>query len=97
MNNMLQLGSIVQLVTFSGEKFASKRVCATEDFWKLVGFTGKVVSMSPPKNIGQERVLIQFDVTLSTMGLHCHNETQNSLWIKNSDIFLSCGDGALNY
>ena len=32
MNNMLQLGSIVQLVTFNGEKFASKKVGATEDF-----------------------------------------------------------------
>ena len=71
---------------FNGILVALKRPNVGEDYWKLIGHKGKIVSVSPPKGVSEDRVLIQFDQDITALGLVCHNVILNSLWIKVEDI-----------
>ena len=84
--NKIHVGEEVELITFNGLATAPQGTDVNEDFWQLIGTTGKVISENPPKTIAQDRLLIQFNANLTALGLPCHNDAQNSLWISVSDI-----------
>lgn len=49
------------------------------NYWLLVGHLGLVVKDVPRRHISPDRVLVKFYVDIIGLGLHCHNEIQNSL------------------
>jgi hypothetical protein len=53
-----------------------------ENYWLLIGKTGRVVAQKNER----QRLLIRFDVSICSMGLHCHNPTENTLLILESDL-----------
>jgi hypothetical protein len=80
-------GKRIKLITFNGDPFGPDNCDPAEDYWKLIGKIGTVVG---PEN-GNNRVLVQFDESVSALGLHCHNNVPNSLLILASDLeFLEC-------
>lgn len=81
----MNLGTKVRLTSFNSEKSPPKDCEPSENYWLLVGETGKVIK---EKN-SNSRLLIKFDVTVSDLGLHCHNEVPNSLYILESDLVIS--------
>jgi hypothetical protein len=76
------LNSKVILRTFNGSSVPPVECSAGENYWALIGETGKVVE---PKN-ARARVLVQFDASVAGYGLHCHNVVPNSLYILESDL-----------
>jgi hypothetical protein len=78
--------AIVLLGKFNGCKSAPLDVDEGENFWKLIGKRGQILSTSPPKYIGSDRVLVKFEDNLDELDLPNHNETPNTLWIKVSDL-----------
>lgn len=88
MSSFFEIGSKVKLKTFHGLKEAIDD--EGENFWLLVGSTGEIVSENqkihpafPEKGV---RALVKFDKNLEKLGLPCHNEIPNSLWIFVSDL-----------
>lgn len=79
---MLPLNARVILRTFNGTIFAPSDCQARENYWALIGRRGTVVETTNDKN----RVLVQFDSSVSSLGLHCHNLVPNSLYILESDL-----------
>jgi hypothetical protein len=88
MKNLFSVGDSVYLEYFNGLKLAPLDVDENENFWKLVGQVGKVLSITPPRHIGGDRLLVRFDANLDEFELPNHNEIPNSLWIKSSDLSL---------
>ena len=76
------LGQRVRLESFNGSVAAPEDGKPEENYWALIGQTGKVVA---PKN-KKQRLLVKFDVSVTSFGLHCHNEIDNSLFILESDL-----------
>jgi hypothetical protein len=87
------VGDLVILGSFHGTQQPSKEIRNSENYWKLIGKSGVVVktenqsSHKLPKHELGERVLIKFNYDVSVLGLHCHNEIENSLWIFISDLY----------
>lgn len=79
---MILLNSKVILRTFNGTSVSPIDCCTNENYWALIGETGIVVKT---KN-DLARVLIKFDASVLGYGLHCHNESANSLYILESDL-----------
>ena len=79
-------GTRVRLRAFEGEATAPPDVEPHENYWRLVRQPGTVRSVVAPAGIRSDCVLIDFDVNVSGMGLSCHNEVENALWISRSDI-----------
>ena len=79
-------GNHVELISFNGKLNAPTSVPREDNYWLLIGSTGTVVEEIPKVGIKKDRVLIQFDVSVDQLGLACHNEIPNSLWIKRSDL-----------
>ncbi len=78
----MKIGSKIILKSFNGEKITPKDCDPSENYWLLIGKTGKVV-----KTINSNsRLLIKFDISVLDLGLHCHNEIPNSLYILESDL-----------
>ena len=84
-----KVGDKVILKSFHNITETPKDTNDEENYWKLIGLTGKVVKgeKSHPafKDMGP-RVLVEFDGDISTYGLHCHNDLPNTLWIFVSDL-----------
>lgn len=78
----MDVGKKVKLVRFNNELTAPEKCDPSENYWSLIGKTGKIVK---PINTNS-RVLVQFDESVSKLGLHCHNEISNSLLILASDL-----------
>lgn len=76
----------VVLRTFNGATRAPENEDPACNYWSLVGSSGTVVKTVPGDGIDDDRVLVQFDLDVEKMGLHCHNEIYNSLWIKRGDL-----------
>jgi hypothetical protein len=78
-------GHHVRLITFNGTS-TPPQPCANEaeNYWKLVGSTGKVEEAPHTSS----RVLIRFDVDVVSYGLYCHNPIPNTLLIEPSDLIL---------
>ena len=89
MKNHFQCGDKVILKTFHQSLQAPKDIDDTENYWKLIGSVGKIISdkkKTHPAFVDMgERVLVKFD-NIEKYGLTCHNEVPNSLWIFLSDL-----------
>lgn len=79
---MLPVQSSVTLQSFNGTKSAPADCRPNENYWILVGATGTIIES--PNTRG--RLLVQFDVSVSDLGLSCHNSVPNSLYILESDL-----------
>ncbi len=78
----MNIGSRVRLKSFNGD-FSSPEECdSSENYWVIVGSTGTVSSSINSSG----RVLVTFDIDVSSLGLYCHNEIPNSLLILRSDL-----------
>jgi hypothetical protein len=86
MSSELPIGSKVLLVSFNRKTAKPINANLHENFLELIGSSGVVIDNAPPKEINKNRVLVVFDVALNSMGLPCHNEIENSLWIERSDL-----------
>ncbi len=82
-------GDKVLLTSFHNTINAPKDVENTENYWKLIGSIGQIISNESKKHpafFGMgERVLVKFD-NIEKYDLHCHNDISNSLWIFLSDL-----------
>jgi hypothetical protein len=80
----------VVLETFLGEKKPTISVRDSDNYWKLLGQRGTVAKnegqSKMPRHERGARVLVKFDVDVASLGLSCHNEIPNSLWLFISDL-----------
>jgi hypothetical protein len=76
----------VTLVSFNGAYFQPLGGDPKENYWKLIGWDGKIVDDAPPEGVSKDRVLVQFSCDVASQGLHCHNPVPNSLWISRVDL-----------
>lgn len=75
------------LKTFNGTSTPQEECDEKENYWKLVNETGTVVNFASELGFPDEkRVLFQFDIVLEELGLECHNEMPNALWILKTDL-----------
>ena len=74
----------VRLRSFDGTRTAPADVSVHEDYWRLIGTTGVVLRTE--RRFGAERALIEFDASVGELGLECHNENPNALWIRVTDL-----------
>ena len=82
MNRKPAVGARVKLNAFLGSTTAPEDCDPAENYWKLIGQFGKVQADVP----GSDRVLIVFEIPVSSFGLHCHNPEPNSLRIQWTDL-----------
>ncbi|WP_397362421.1 DUF6678 family protein [Olleya sp. R77988] len=75
----------VRLKSFLGTLTSSEKVNENENYWKLIGETGRVIEN---ENIKNGRVLVLFKNNLNDYNLENHNQINNSLWLKKSDLEL---------
>ncbi|MEN5274866.1 hypothetical protein [Stenotrophomonas lactitubi] len=89
-------GRKVVLETFLGNRHPHENVRPSENYWKLIGTTGTVVSeesqTSMPAHPRGARVLVQFPAGIRNLGLACHNEAPDSLWLFVSDLVIRPAD-----
>lgn len=83
----LKPGKKVMLRSFNGLLAASEKVEPQYNYWKLIGSKALVSQLSADNN---NRVLVTFDRDLVSLGLLCHNEIPNSLWILVNDLKFVC-------
>lgn len=78
------------LESFCGLKQGTAATRPNENYWLLVGERGTVVESSTGaySGGGPPRVLVQFDKSVKSLGLECHNSVENALWILVSDLSL---------
>ena len=87
----IKINDKIKLKTFNKTSKRPTKCDEKENYWKLIGYTGKVVQDSKQGSIfadfsGEKRVLIQFDKNIKSLNLHCHNSIENSLWILVADL-----------
>lgn len=74
----------VKLKSFLGTTSNNLYLDERENYWVLIGKTGKIIEA---KNENFEnRVLVLFDDTLDNCNLFNHNPIKNSLWILTTDL-----------
>lgn len=78
----MRVGARVKLKTFNGSVLCADTLEPSENYWLLVGAVGTI---SKTEN-SRGRVLVVFEIEVSSLGLHCHNEIPNSLLILPSDL-----------
>ena len=81
-----KIGDRVVVRAFNGSNEAPRGVTPSENYWQLVGCTGTVAIDRPAKGIKLDRILVTLDRDVISSGLHCHNEVQNSLWLRSVDL-----------
>ncbi|MGV4413911.1 hypothetical protein [Chryseobacterium sp. T1] len=74
----------VKLKSFLGIKSNNSDFDQRENYWILIGKTGKVIE-TKNKNF-ENRVLVIFDDNLDDLNLFNHNPIKNSLWILITDL-----------
>ena len=79
---MLTPGAKVQLKSFNNTSTSPEGCEAGENYWLLIGHTGIILK---PEN-KRHRALVKFNTSVEELGLHCHNEVENSLLILTSDL-----------
>ena len=85
----MKLGPRIRLKSFLGMTSAPDGILGHENYWRLIGMSGSVVQDVIPPNFGGsegDRILVKFDQSISELGLECHNNVENSLWIMASDL-----------
>ena len=84
------VGERVRLKSFRGTTHAPVDTRQVDDYWLLVGLLGTVVDTDDVAKIGRHsggsRVLVKFDCQVTDLGLHCHNEVPNAIWVFASDL-----------
>lgn len=81
----MKVGKRVRLISFKGGTCAPSNVHPPENYWLLCGQEAEIVAL-PTGRAFAGRVLVKFAVSVSDLGLHCHNEIPNSLWIHETDL-----------
>lgn len=82
----MEVGASVKLISYNGTVTPEADVDPAENYWQLIGETGKVVKNVPANGVASDRVLVHFTNSVNALGLHCHNEIINSLWIQKGDL-----------
>ncbi|WP_037586453.1 hypothetical protein [Stenoxybacter acetivorans] len=89
----MYVGKRVRLKSVDNKQ--SKPTCVQirdyEDYWRLIGCEGEIISDEIPSWSKDKRFLVRFDQDLIAMKLECHNELSNplwsnALWIRVSDL-----------
>ncbi|GAA4374575.1 hypothetical protein [Hymenobacter koreensis] len=75
----------VRMMSFLGTLVADPDVDARENYWQLIGESGKAIDAN--ENF-DGRVLVLFERSLDDYGLENHNPVKNSLWIRLSDLLI---------
>jgi hypothetical protein len=78
----IEVCSKVKLNTFNGGLSQPEACDPSENYWALIGSTGTVIKSKNERG----RVLVKFDIDISSLGLHCHNVIPNSLLILPADL-----------
>lgn len=90
MNSSLFPRKRVVLKSFKGAHTSPPETRPEDRYWRLIGYAGTVLSEDDASEIGRHargpRVLVQFDESVTALGLACHNPVPNSLWIFVSDL-----------
>jgi hypothetical protein len=91
MKTKLEIGNRVLLKSFNGTTVPEENTRSDENYWKLISSTGTVVQDPTQKGIyakysKERRVLVQFDQSVKSINLECHNNVENSLWIRVEDL-----------
>ncbi len=73
----------VKLKTFRGLLSRPENVDDQENYWKLIGLTGRIIDS---QELSEGRILVLFDQKLDDFNVENHNPIQNSLWISKSDL-----------
>ena len=87
----MQIGNKVKLKTFNGTLKPDDNCQPNENYWKLIGSIGQIVKDPNEKDqyasfSEDQRLLVQFEKDVKSLGLECHNNVDNSLWILKSDL-----------
>jgi hypothetical protein len=87
----MKIGTLVKLISFNGIIEAESDCSPSENYWKLIGCKGQIVQDPGKKGIyapfsDKPRPLVQFAENVKALGLECHNNVGNSLWILESDL-----------
>lgn len=80
-------GKKVMLKSFHGSMIAPQNVTPSENYWQLIGCKAVVSQLMLNDN---NRVLVTFERDLQSLGLACHNELSNSLWVLLGDLKFVC-------
>ncbi|MFD0767048.1 hypothetical protein ACFQZI_19480 [Mucilaginibacter lutimaris] len=78
----IKKGIVVRLKSFSGTLIPGKNVEPYNDYWKLIGQKGEIISDETYNG----RVLILFEKDLDQFKVANHNPIKNSLWILPTDL-----------
>ncbi|GHT80690.1 hypothetical protein AGMMS49960_03280 [Betaproteobacteria bacterium] len=82
-----KVGSKVVLRCYNGSVSAPSATRPAEHYWQLIGTAGEVVRVDAvAQSVERGRVLVRFHTDVCALGLACHNETPNALWIRTSDL-----------
>lgn len=76
----MEINSKIKIKSFLGNSYPSEVINKDENYWVLIGETGKIIEVDDSK------YLILFDKNLDSLGLINHNPIKNSLWILKSDV-----------
>ena len=76
------IGTRVRFKSFNGTQIGLQDGKATGSYWLLVGKIAEVLE----KQHDLGRLLVRFDVSVQSLGLHCHNPIPNSLSVLESDL-----------
>lgn len=83
-------GDFVKLVSFNGIINSGDNSDEKENYWKLIGCKGKIISNKDgyfKKNFFEkERFLVRFEDDIKSKNLYCHNDVENALWILKNDL-----------
>jgi hypothetical protein len=86
----LSVGERVTLRSFRGTASAPEETRDADNYWLLIGQSGTVVDTDDVSKIGRHpngaRMLVTLDQKVAEMGLACHNEVPNALWLFASDL-----------
>ncbi|MGF1788858.1 hypothetical protein L4D00_24000 [Photobacterium swingsii] len=80
----------VRVISFHGLKKEKTHKEELGVYWNLIDLSGMVVSPNPrlhpayPERGSQ--VLVRFDIQLALIGIDCHNDVSNSLWLFKTDL-----------
>ena len=86
----IDTGSRIRMLSFNGTLSPKEEIDERENYWKLVGELGTVVenpaSGKELRKGDNDRMLVDFDLTLDDLGLENHNPKKNTLWIWHGDL-----------
>jgi hypothetical protein len=79
----IEKNTSIKMKSFLGTLNPKNKVPEKENYWKLIGKTGKVIDAAENHD---GRVLVLFDSNLDELEVEKHNPIINSLWISKTDL-----------